>query len=127
MIKNFVPSEWKEEEYYELLFFVDDDGGWAFPCDKDGHILEEDEMTDAAKNNYKRCLANPQDFKYYNKVRRRTHRYKENARGTCNCGEEIELYNEYMGACECPNCGQWWNLFGQELNPVETWASGEDW
>lgn len=126
MIKNFVPSEWKEEEYYELLFFVDDDGGWAFPCDKDGHILE-DEMTDAAKNNYLHCLVNPQDFKYYKKVKRRTQRYKENARGTCNCGEEIELYNEYMGACECPNCGQWWNLFGQELNPVETWASGSDW
>lgn len=126
MIKNFVPSEWKEEEYYELQFFYDENGGLAFPCDKDGHIFA-DEMTDCAKENYAHALAHPEKFKYYNEVVRNTRRYKEYARGTCNCGEEIELYNEYMGACECPYCGQWWNLFGQELNPVETWASGSDW
>ena len=41
--------------------------------------------------------------------------------GTCNCGHKIELYDRYLGACECPYCGQWWNLFGQELKNPEHW------
>jgi hypothetical protein len=49
--------------------------------------------------------------------------------GKCHCGEEIELNPRcaYYGGIECPECGQWYNLFGQELNPVETWSQGEDW
>jgi hypothetical protein len=29
-----------------------------------------------------------------------------------------------MGACQCENCGQWYNIFGQELIDPEYW---EDW
>lgn len=125
MIKNFVPSEWKEEEYYELCFDDGHGNGLCFPCDRDGNLF--DSATDAARKNHLYAMQHPEKFERWNKVVKRKRTYKENAKGTCNCGEEIELYNEYMGACECPKCGQWWNLFGQELNPVETWASGEDW
>ena len=38
-----------------------------------------------------------------------------------------KLFNQYLGACECPKCGQWYNLSGQELNPVNTWSQGDDW
>lgn len=47
--------------------------------------------------------------------------YKPPAYGTCHCGGTVELTDEYMGACECPNCGQWYNLFGQELLPPDMW------
>lgn len=53
--------------------------------------------------------------------------YREPNSGVCHCGHRIELYNEYLGACECPYCGQWWNIFGQELKPVEQWKDGDDW
>ena len=50
------------------------------------------------------------------------HTYTEYARAICECGKEIELYAQYMGACECPHCGRWHNLFGQELLPPEQWG-----
>lgn len=49
------------------------------------------------------------------------------ATGVCKCGNRITLQNEYMGACECPYCGRWYNLFGQELNHPDTWRYGDDW
>lgn len=41
--------------------------------------------------------------------------------------ELIDLWDEYLGACECPNCGRWYNIMGQELNPPSTWRDGDDW
>lgn len=123
MIKNYKPSHWVTEKYYKLNFYVDSCGGCAFDCDENGNLTNE-----LQRKNYEYCMAHPEKYPYaFNEIEEIEREYKEPATGTCNCGEEIELYNEYMGACECPNCGQWWNLFGQELNTVETWASGEDW
>ena len=51
--------------------------------------------------------------------------YREPAHGICRCGEEVTLIDEYMGSCQCENCGQWYNLFGQELLPPNQWE--EDW
>ncbi len=47
--------------------------------------------------------------------------YTKPAVGRCECGAEVELRNQYMGACECSGCGRWYNLFGQELLPPEQW------
>ena len=44
-----------------------------------------------------------------------------------HCGEEFYLQDEYLGACECPRCGQWFNLFGQEVTDPSSWPSGSDW
>ena len=44
-----------------------------------------------------------------------------------HCGEEFYLQDEYLGACECPRCGQWFNLFGQEVTNPSSWSSGSDW
>ena len=49
--------------------------------------------------------------------------YKEPAHGTCICGEEVSLWDQYYGACECPKCGRWYNLFGQELVAPEHWET----
>jgi hypothetical protein len=82
---------------------------------------------EGAQINYRYALEHEDKYVRFNRVIKRERDYKELAHGTCECGEEVYLQNEYMGACECPNCGRWYNLFGQELNPVNTWSNGEDW
>jgi hypothetical protein len=42
------------------------------------------------------------------------------------CGKEFKLQDHYCGACECPNCGEWYNLCGQHLNPPEQWEEPID-
>lgn len=119
MIHNYVPPEWRKTKDYEIAF---DDGrgnGFAFPCDKEGKLL--DDVTPQAASNYHRCLQHPEMFTRFNKVIETERSYKENAHGTCDCGESVELYNQYMGTCQCPRCGQWYNLFGQKLLPPEEW------
>lgn len=124
MIGNFQHREWKARTWYEVVFDDGHGNGLCFPCDENGapHFY-----TDEARRNYEFALLHPEKYDRFNKVIKQTQEYRDNARGTCHCGAEIELYNEYMGACECPSCGQWYNLFGQELNNPETWSEGDDW
>lgn len=125
MLTDFKPREWTEEHYYELAFDDGRNNGFGFPCDENGNLPPD--LNPAAIANYHYALEHPEKFTRYNKVVRYTRRYKTNATGVCACGQMIELCNEYLGACACPNCGRWYNLFGQELNPPDTWASGDDW
>lgn len=112
---------------YELGFFPETwDCGFAFPCDKNG-IVNVKSLEPEARANYEYCVSNPQDFKYFAKVQTIHRHYIENATGVCSCGNRIELWDEYMRACECPHCGKWYNLFGQELNHPDTWKDGDDW
>lgn len=119
MINNYVPKKWYTIIQYEIAF---DDGrgnGCGFPCDEHGNLLEG--LTDAAIDNYKYCLDHPEKFVRFNKIIPRQFNTYDNARGTCDCGKEIELFNEFMGACQCEKCGQWYNLFGQKLLPPTAW------
>jgi len=128
MIKDFKNGEIVEDTYYELRFYVDECGGFAFLCDKDGNVIFNENTTEAAIENYHWCMEHPEKFPYYfNHVVKQVHRYREPNSGTCHCGEKIALVNEYLGACECPKCGQWYNLWGQELKNPETWSDGDDW
>ena len=122
MLTNYVGRRRVEVTEYRLCFYKDETGGYAFDCDKDGNL--SDKLTDCAMENYRECMEHPERFPYYwNDVRKHTYTYTENAHGTCECGREVSLYNQYMGACEC-ECGRWYNLFGQELNPPSAW---EEW
>lgn len=126
MINNFKPGEYVEKIEHELVF---DDGcgnGFAFPCDENGKALMPDE-NHAAWNNLAWCLTQPERFARFNKVVSWKRKWRENNTGTCHCGQEMELYNEYLGACQCPKCGRWYNVWGQELNDPSTWSDGEDW
>jgi len=128
MIDNFKRGELVEQETYEVRFYRDASGGFAFPCDKNGNLIVTENTNPAAIENYHWCLENPDKFTYYfNRIFKNKRSWREPNTGTCHCGQKMELVNEYMGACECPKCGQWYNLFGQELNPVETWSDGDDW
>ena len=125
MIQNFKRSEIKEILECEVAF---DDGrgnGFSFPCDEEGNLLE---MTEAAKKNYGYCMQHPEKFFRWNKILKRRRYVRGSNSGTCRCGTDIELYNQYCGACECPNCGQWYNTSGQELLPPDKWGwDGTPW
>lgn len=124
MIRNFKPRQPVEKISYDLVFEYDDSGaGFAFPCDRFGQILT-DQITPQALENYHKCMANPERFQYSNKIRKRTSRYTEPGEGDCICGQHVILEDHYMGACKCPGCDRWYNLFGQNLIPPEHWEEG---
>lgn len=119
MIKDYTPAEYKEKTDYEIAFDDGCNNGFSFPCDKNGNLLED--VPDAARQNHKLCLQHPEKFKRFNTIVEYKYTVKEPAHGTCSCGETVYLYDQYYGACQCPNCYKWYNLFGQELLPPEQW------
>ena len=107
---------------YELCFDDDANNGFAFPCNQNGKL---EEMTKAAKENYNYCLNHKDEFVRYNEVVKIA--TDENSEyGICDCGEKVELKDEYLGACQCKRCGQWYNLFGEELLPPGKWGKDSD-
>ena len=118
MLKDFVSRKYKTTIDYELAFDDGHGNGFAFPCDVSGRIF--DDLYDEAKENYKRCMEHPERFKRWNKLVTIRRQICEPAHGRCICGREVELWDEYYGACKC-DCGRWYNMFGQELMPPEHW------
>lgn len=121
MLTNYVPPEYKDVVMYELAF---DDGcgnGYGFPCDINGKLLESEEENPVAYKSLRWCLEHPEGFVRFNEVVEYTRTVRDNAHGTCECGNEVELWNQYYGSCQCEKCGQWYNVFGQELLPPECW------
>lgn len=120
MIKNYVSAEHKTAVSYDLSFlYGEDHGGFCFPCDAAGNVLPF--KNDDIRKNYEYCMAHPEEFETFAKVTKYVNRYTEPAHGTCSCGNEVELYDQYYGACQCWKCGRWYNLFGQSLFPPEQW------
>ena len=121
MLKNYVPSKYRTVVDYNLVF---DDGcgnGFSFPCDADGKLLKSKEENPAAHANLHYCIEHPDRFERFNKLIATERRVYDNAHGTCVCGNEVELWDSYLGACQCEKCNRWYNLFGQELLPPENW------
>lgn len=126
MIKRMV-SERKRVEVVERAhdFHWKDDpnSGFTFPVDCRGDLLPG--LADAAKANYEYCLSHPEELVDEGIVAHRRS-YVENARAICEgCSKEIELWDQFQGASECPYCGQWHNLFGQSLIDPEYWEEAE--
>lgn len=118
MLKDIVRGEYKVEVSYELVF---DDGfgnGFGFPCNPNGTVIN---LRPEAVANLAWCQEHPEKFKRANEVVMIRRTYRDEDYGTCKCGETVYLENQYHGACQCPNCGRWYNLFGQELLPPEAW------
>lgn len=104
------------------LIGAEEGAGYIFDCDNNGNI---EFANDCQKKSYKHCINHPEMFEDRGLVVFENS-YREPAKGKCSCGEKLELIDEYMGACQCPNCGQWYNLFGQSLVDPEYWEEGED-
>ena len=107
------------------LDFFNEDGAvcLGFPVDDNGEVI----ITPESKENYEYGVSKSEAGLWTKRLTTCTRRFRTNAVARCHCGEEIELYDEYLGACECPNCGRWYNIFGQELENPEEWEEGEDW
>ena len=119
MLKNMTPRERKISLDYSLVF---DDGrgnGFGFPCDEAGNVVKT--LNPAALENLEFCKKHPERFERFNEVVCSKTAYTEPASGDCICGERVYLEDQYYGACECPNCGRWYNLFGQSLLPPDKW------
>lgn len=113
-----------EVEYY--IEFTDEEGaGFSFPCDSNGNIQFNDDIPElgrAQRDNYDYAMSHKERFtRQYAELVTRKYTVTDNALGKCVCGETVELYDQYQGACSCPKCGQWYNLFGQELIDPEYW------
>ena len=120
MLKNLVNRESKKVVKYSLEFTDGHGSGFSFPCNRNGDVFTA-EMSECARENLQFCLEHPEKFEVWNEVERWEHTYTEPAHGICTCGAEVYLYDEYYGACECENCGRWYNMFGQELLPPDQW------
>lgn len=130
MLKAYTPATYRTVTEYELAFDDGHNNGFAFPCDRDGRLLESEDQNPAAHESLKFCLAHPEKFERFNEIAVTRRMVRENAKGICSCGEDLELWDQYYGACQCPSCGRWYNLFGQELLPPERWEadpSEEEW
>ena len=109
----------KEETYYTYDFDRGDGSGYTFPCDKNGNV-DKNLIHKEAYENFLRCKSKENEFEWAG-VKKHKDSYIEPAYGRCDCGEEFELINQYMGACECPKCGQWYNIWGQALVNPKYW------
>lgn len=123
MLHNLVRRTVTPLVEYSLEFLREDTSGFSFPCDKDGNVFPLEYP--AAKENLEWCMANADTFDWHG-VRKYTRLVKEPAHGTCSCGAEVFLYDQYLGACPCPECGRWYNLFGQELTDPIYWETDDD-
>lgn len=117
MIKNLVPSERKLIVEHELVFDDGENNGFGFPCNESGSVIN---LPPEAVANLAWCMEHPEKFTRWNKVVTHKRWYREPAHGTCICGREVTLWDEYYGACSC-ECGRWYNLYGQELLPPDQW------
>lgn len=125
MLKDIIRGEWITDRSYELVFDDGHGNGFGFPCDAQGNV-DPTKLPDAACENLQYCMAHPEKFVRFNEVIVRKQSWREPDKGTCrHCGQLVELVNEYYGACQCPKCGQWYNLFGQELLPPKEWEMDE--
>ncbi len=115
MIEIIREAYTEEKLKYELVFrhYKSPDGGYAFPCDKDGRVAIKD-MQHAGIVNYIRCcLGSAKKLG----VREHVETIRHSNIGKCGCGREISLDN-FTNECEC---GALYNWCGQELRPRNEW------
>ena len=120
MLTEYTTSQLETSKAYFLVYDDGKGNGFWFPCDKDGNLLSD--ISDEARENQIFCLHHPEQFTRWNKVVEEEREYYTDPIGVCECGTKFALRDTYCGSCECPSCGKWYNLFGQELLPPEDWS-----
>lgn len=118
MLKNFVPVQDVLIEDFRLEYMDKDGCGFSFPFVDGKVILGNPE----AERSYKYCQEHESEFVVCGEIVDCSRYAKENAHGTCSCGNELYLWDQYYGACQCEKCGRWYNLFGQELVQPANWG-----
>lgn len=136
MLKIISERHKESRTEYRLQFDVKGEragNGFSFPLlSKDSDIIPVME-TEYGSNQYVPCteeectwwksyLSVKDDREHYKEpyVAAQTWYWTEPAHAICECGTEILLEDDFLGTCQCPVCGQWYNMFGQEvLDPEE--------
>ena len=124
MLKNYTARRYYTVHEYEMEWTDGHGNGYAFPCDSCGNINLTDLAPEAIAN-LEYCMAHADEFEVAGELLHRSWRAHDPAHGTCSCGREVFLWDQYQGACEC-ECGKWYNLFGQELVRPEYWQDDDD-
>lgn len=104
----------KKVRLFELR--KDRDCGFQFDVVKGEPVFQ----CEAARKNFQYCLKHPEEYDDKGIVVQKVNSWQA-AKVLCECGKEIFLQESYMGASQCSYCGQWYSLFGQELQPPEFW------
>ena len=96
----------------EYVWKNDTSCGFSFICDKDG-CIDMDWHGKYALENIKLAEEKVKSGELiYQGISKREYSFYTPAIYKCNCGRKIEIEGDTQ--CEC---GQWFNAFGQELNP----------
>lgn len=109
----------RQIEEHSIEFRDAEGAGFAFDADKSGNVILHN---DCQRENYEYALAHPELYQVYAEHTVRRYSITEPAVGVCICGEEVTLEDRYLGACQCGNCGQWYNTYGTALIPPEYWG-----
>ena len=120
MLKDCVPAHPEIHTEYYLVFDDGHGNGFWFPCNHKGAFAKP--LSPCAQRNYDDCLQNPHRFVRYNEVVKEVRHFTAPASGKCRCGNTVELIDEYCGASQCQQCGQWYNLFGENILPPSEWC-----
>lgn len=102
---------------YELHFPTSVSGGFSFPCDENGNVLE---LNPYAEANYQKCISGeittikPAHVVSFVRVNRIPKVCK------CTCGHPIEMDIDSEGLVYC-GCGSTYNGAGQSIRPRSEW------
>ena len=88
MLMDYVPSEPREEIWYEVVYDDGENNGYGFPCDESGNLFP---MSDAANDSLRYCKSHPAEFSRNGEVVQYSNTYMELPHGRCKCGAEVYL------------------------------------
>lgn len=97
--------------------------GFSFTCAADGSV-DLSTFAPGAVENIAACLFGLFDVTYVG-IMDYTHSYWQPAHGTCTCGREVYLEQDYGHGIDC-ECGRIYNGSGSELRPRSQWEDRYD-
>lgn len=123
MVKKIISERHLVVKKIKVIEFdhISGDGGYSFEADDDFNVKFDDKFEEIQRASYQHAMNSAEYLGPFQRIHE--NRYMENAKAICECGNQIELWDQYQGACECEHCGQWHNLFGQSLINPEYWES----
>ena len=96
---------------------------YSYPCNEKG-VIDKESLCKEAAETYEIVSADDGYVPVFEKI---VHRYTEPAQAKCRGGNIFTVKDMFYGCCECDACGQWYNLFGQEVIPPDEQRRCYDW
>jgi hypothetical protein len=103
-------------EEFSIEFRTDKYGGYSFPCDYKGNVLE---LNPYAQANYEKCVSGEikTSAPFVSSLVRHI-RHPRICR--CECGDELPMEWDSEGLVYC-HCGKTFNTSGQSIRPRSEW------